>query len=170
MELTVLGYYEEDPATTLTFTVGEAVADPVQEPVIVGDPALGNWGEKGDYPSGCCKRTRDVTFTVGSDAGDPWARVELRGELRRGKGVEMAPLTDAFGPGTHTLTYAQWQEDDGTAVPGCFDVIGISASGARSAAQSVCVEAGGGPLGGWRCWRWRRSGGASASDGPVGGA
>lgn len=147
VELTVLGYYEEDLATTLTFTVGEAAADPVLEPVIVGDPAVSYWREEGSYASGCCERTREVTFTVRSDAEDPWARVELRGELRKGKGVEMAPLTDAFGPGTHTLTYTQREEDDGTAVPGCFEVIGISASGARSAAQSVCVETGGGPLG-----------------------
>ncbi len=129
---------DEDPSP-LALTAGSEPAAPPTDPVIVEVGAT-DWAPDGETPVGCCFPTRLVAITVESSDPDPWSFVQIRGVVEGASPIAEdleAGLDGRFGPGAHLLTYTQW-DDDGVLQPACFDVVGMSASGAESAPQQVC--------------------------------
>ncbi len=144
VEITAPADDDDDPPWTLTFTVGGGAAARVAAPKQVGDPVVGAWSDDQGYAWGCCKPVRTVTFDVESGSGDPWAYVQIRGVFLgpsqlSTSGPEITHLDAGFGPGTHALSYEQWQEG-GLTNPPCFEVLAVSASGEESRAREICVD------------------------------
>jgi len=144
--LEVLGYAAAtgDPITEFAFSTGTDLAADASAPV-VGTPAVGTWSDEGNYPWGCCERTRTVTVDVEVPGADDWAYVMAVGQFELSTPSQITEeevhtrLDVAMGPGSHTLSVLQWEED-GIAQPPCFDVVAVSAAGVSGPAETVCAR------------------------------
>jgi len=139
-------YYGETgdpPFASLTFTAGDAPAEPPSTPVVLSTD-IGEWSEDQEYLWGCCLPTRTVTFTVESTGTDPWSYVQLTGDFDGPGQIAQTPvlqtLAIGIGAGTHELSYQQW-DDGGVMNPLCFAVGHVSASGERGETETFCYDA-----------------------------
>lgn len=128
----------ESTTASIAFTVADGPADPPSDPVVTS-ATMGAWSaEEEEHAWGCCAYTRRVTFEVETTSDDPWAYVELTGLFEGDGQIASTPMLHrldiGIGPGTHTLTYLQW-EDDGVLQPPAFEIAHVSAGGVRGDAQ-----------------------------------
>jgi hypothetical protein len=146
--LEVLGYADSggDP-TTYSFTTGASLAPAAGVPVL-GDLDIGSWTDEAlDYPWGCCSRLRTLSVDVEVPGGDPWSYVELIGDFDLAGPSQITEdeihthLDVGVGPGPHTLTVIQWEED-GSPQPPCFDIVAVAANGQPGPRETICANDG----------------------------
>ena len=86
---------------------------------------------------------RIVELDITSADPDGWAWIDLVGRFDRSAHIPApdprAHLASAYGPGSHTLSYLQWVDQDDVPQPPCVDIVAMSAGGIAGAPNQVCV-------------------------------